>query len=92
MSWSTSTLVIPKAEAIRAINTIEIPQYVEAPALEQIRAAQEAAKELLKYVPGPRVRISMSGHANGVGWQKKDGYADDCITVTVTQITEEMQP
>lgn len=89
MSWSTSTMIVAKAKAPDAIDQIEIPQYVEAPALDQIHAAQQAAKELLKLIPGPRVRVSMSGHANGVGWQKKEGWADDCITVTVTQITDD---
>lgn len=55
---------------------------------DQIRAAKAAALELLKVIPGTHVSISLSGHANGVGWHKKEGYANDCISVSVTQWIE----
>jgi flagellar motor protein MotB len=53
---------------------------------DQIKAALAAVRELLKAIPGPYVQISISGHANGAGWHKKEGYANDCISVTVTQM------
>ncbi len=27
-------------------------------------------------------------HANGVGWQKKEGWSNDTISVNITQFTE----
>jgi hypothetical protein len=58
-------------------------------AVAQFEAAKSAAKELVKIVPGSHVMVSMSGHANAVGWQKKPGYANDCINVSVTQLLAE---
>lgn len=85
MSWSISLNPVVKEEAELAIDSIEFPDYCEPPAKDQILAARRVAKELLKSIPGPMVTISMTGHANGVGWQARPGYADDFISVTVGQ-------
>lgn len=87
MSWSTRTQVVKKSEADAAIDALTTgdnnPHHDD-----QLRTAKQAAKLMLASIPGPNVSISLSGHANGVGWQKKDGYADDCITVHLTQAAE----
>lgn len=88
MSWSTSTLRVEKVKAEAAIDDVTIPYEIEPAAWDQVEAARRAAKELLKSVPGPFVVVSLSGHANGVGWQAKKGWANDCISVSVTQFTE----
>lgn len=73
-----------KAGAEKALNEMEmLAPYTS---IDQLDAAKRAAKELLKTLPGPFVRINFSGHANGVGWQKKAGYANDMITVSVSQV------
>ncbi len=89
MSWSTSTPKVAKLEAERELDNLSFPGVVEPFALDQVAAAKRAALELLKSVPGPLVIVSLSGHANGVGWQKKAGYANDAISVSVTQFTEQ---
>lgn len=88
MSWSTSTPKVAKHEAEQALSNLSFPGVLEPPALEQVAAAKRAAIELLKTVPGPFVVVSLSGHANGVGWQNKEGWANDCINVSVAQYTE----
>lgn len=90
MSWSASfTRPVRKVDAVAYIDRLSTGAQVEGPAIEQCEAAKRAAKELLKTIPGPYVMVSLVGHANGVGWHKKDGWADDCITINITQITEE---
>jgi len=78
---------VAKAEADAAIDALTTatndPMHED-----QLRVAKQAAKLLLASVPGPAVTISLSGHANGVGWQKKEGWANDCISVNVTQAVE----
>jgi len=89
MSWSCST---PKVEKQQVENDIDVAMpggLCDGPVLDQLAAARRAAKEIVKSVPGPYVIVSMSGHANGVGWQKKEGWANDCISVTVTQFTDD---
>lgn len=88
MSWSVSTPRVKKADAELAVDSLEPPDYAEPPAIDQIQSAMRAAKEILKSIPGPFVVVSMSGHANGIGWQRKAGWSDDFISVTVTQFTE----
>lgn len=87
MSWSAGTKAVAKSEADAAIDALTTvtndPQHED-----QLRSAKQAAKLLLAIVPGPFVSISLSGHANGVGWQKKEGWANDCIAVNVTQMFE----
>ena len=93
MSWSMSfPKPVLKSEADQAIDKLglseDCPKLCEEMA-DQLRTAKQAAKVLLTNVPGPYVSISMSGHANAVGWQKKSGMANDGIYVNVQQICEE---
>lgn len=97
MSWSASLKKpVPREAAASAIDKfLEYPQSgVENPpieynaALAQFEAAKEAAKELVKIIPGRFVMVSLSGHANGVGWQKKEGWSNDCITISVSQVCD----
>ena len=88
MSWSTGTKVsVSKAEADAAIDALTTgtsdPMHED-----QLRVAKQAAKLLLTNIPGPYVRVNLNGHANGVGWQKREGWSSDCITVSVTQTYE----
>jgi|GEM_PF-5477823 len=89
MSWNVSTNIVRKVEAAWRIDQLTITPTSDEPSFDQLEAAKRAAKELLKTLPGPFVTVSLAGHANGVGWQKKPSYANDTITVTVTQSTED---
>ena len=90
MSWSTNFQnPVAKADAVAALNELGIPGAHDGAAVDQLSTAKTAAKILLQNVPGPYVLITMSGHANGVGWHKKEGFANDCISVNVTQMTED---
>lgn len=90
MSWTASTSTIEKSKALHSLyNELTIsPQDMDGPMLDQLSVAQDAVKVLLKNISGPKVRINMYGHANGVGWNKKSGYADDTITVSVSQVID----
>jgi hypothetical protein len=88
MSWSKSTGKVSKADAEEAIKSLTLGDEATGPSVEQFDAAKRAACELLKTVPGPFVSASFSGHANGVGWQKREGYSNDSINVVVTQLME----
>lgn len=101
MSWSVSLgRSVPKAEADAAIDALNLPgasgetdhPSPDPAMLDQLRVAKLAAKVLLANVPGPYVSVFMSGHANGVGWQKKEGWANDCISITVNQMCESDLP
>ena len=91
MSWSaTFPNPVSKAEAIAEIDKLGIAvndpdQIAELEAIDQLQAAKDAAKLLLKSVPGPKITVSLSGHANGVGWQQRSGWANAGITVMVHQ-------
>ncbi len=65
------------------------PEFVsDGPSLVQVQTAKAAAKMVARALPGPNVVVSLSGHANGAGWQAKPGYASETVTITVTQVTE----
>jgi len=91
MSWSLSIGPTKKENLREAINATSITDYIanSGPMLDQLHAAFDAAELLAKSVPGPYIILGLSGHANGVGWQKKEGTANDTIDVRVTQVTEE---
>lgn len=89
MSWSASFVrPVPKRAAAAAISALSTGQQTEGPAIDQCELAKHVAHSLLPIVPGPFIQVTLSGHANGVGWQKKDGWANDCITVSVVQVTD----
>jgi hypothetical protein len=86
MSWSVSTGIVNKSEVDSFIDALGDPYIAERPASwDQLKAAKDAAKLLLKSIPGPFVAVSLSGHANGVGWQKAQGCSNDEIHITVMQ-------
>jgi hypothetical protein len=93
MSWSASfKKPTSKDLAELMVDNLNVDFFGEGsntPAFDQVKLAKAAAKELLKGLPGPWIMVSISGHANGVGWQEKAGYANDCITVNVSQVTVE---
>ncbi len=89
MSWSVSfKKPVEKCRVDTAIDELGDQLSVHPPAFDQFQAAKDIAKALAKSIPGPYINISLSGHANGVGWYKKDGMANDTISVSASQITE----
>lgn len=91
MSWSISIKVVPKSaigQALEDLSLADTGMVPSADAVDQLETAKRGALEILKGIPGPYVSVSLSGHSNGVGWQKKGGYADDFITVNVYQRAE----
>jgi hypothetical protein len=89
MSWSASTPVVEKHKVEEALDNLVFSLELDGPALDQVSAAKRAALELIKTIPGPKIRVSLSGHANGMGWQSKEGWSDDCIHINVCQVVKE---
>jgi hypothetical protein len=91
MSWSIATAIVPKSAIEQTIEDlfVGVPDLPTHPhVIDQLETAKRGALEILKSVPGPYMSVSMAGHSNGVGWQKKEGYANEVISVTVTQHIE----
>jgi len=89
MSWSASfPKPVPKHAAAAAISALSTGPQTEGPAIDQCELAKHVAHSLLPIIPGPYIQVSLSGHANGVGWQKKEGWSNDTISVNITQFTE----
>lgn len=93
MSWSCQFQnPVPKAEADAAIDALTLPETtspeIDAVHNDQLRTAKVSARMLLSTIPGPMVRVSLSGHGNGIGWQGKAGYATDFINVSVVQVAD----
>ena len=84
MSWSCSGS-FRKQDADAGVAALAPTGELDGPMTDQLVVARNAARELLMTIPGPMVHVSLSGHANGVGWHAKPGWANDCITVYVTQ-------
>lgn len=96
MSWNVGfTKPVRREEAEAAIDALQFPgdenpRMKETSAgMVQFAAAKKAAKKLVASLPGPYVSVAMSGHANATGWNKKEGYANDMISVNVSQLCEE---
>lgn len=94
MSWGAST-VGTKAELTGENGTPGLidsaptsPSELDEHMAKQHAAARVVALQLIEQVPGPKLSVSMNGHANGVGEQEKPGWATDYITVTVAQVTK----
>jgi hypothetical protein len=92
MSWTISTGLLSKGNAEKGIDRLELdagdgdsPSTYSAATLDQFQTAKNAAKELIKGMPGPYVTVSLSGHANGVGFQKSPGMSNDFISIGVAQ-------
>jgi hypothetical protein len=89
MSWNATINNLSHNEAVEALQQLELVDQYHSPAThEQFRMAKQAAIALVASVPGPRINVFLSGHANGVGWQAKDGWANDFISINVSQVTE----
>ena len=89
MSWSIGTGLLSKHKAARALDELTFNNGVNSAwTLDQFETAKNAAKEMLKGIFGPYVIINLSGHANGVGFHAKESYANDIITVSVSQVTD----
>ena len=90
MSWSASFLKpVPKRKAAAAVEALSTGAQTEGPAIDQCELAKKAVLALLPGIPGPFIQVSMSGHANGVGWQNKAGWSNDCISISIMQVTDE---
>jgi hypothetical protein len=74
MSWSASFVKpVRRIDAAAWIDRLSTGAQIEGPAIAQCEIAKTAAKGIIAAMPGPYVMVSLSGHANGVGWQKKAG-------------------
>ena len=92
MSWSASFVKpVVKSQAAAAISALS-SGTTDGPATDQCELAKHVAHQLLPIIPGPFIHVSLNGHANGIGWQKKEGWSNDCINVSVVQVTEEPKP
>ena len=90
MSWSASfPMPVRKEKAVEALDRLLIVHETTSSMIDQCELAKQAVKAILPGIPGPYVMVSISGHANGVGWQKQQGMANDCIYISVSQICEE---
>jgi hypothetical protein len=91
MSWNISLGITEKKDAEWQLDKLTLITLSNNStyAHDQLAAAKRAAKEILKTIPGPYVSVYLTGHANGVGWQKKEGCANETITASVTQWTED---
>ena len=88
MSWNISSNVVAKITAEKVIDDLWPGDQIDGnwPAAYQLKLAKEAAKILCKGIPGPYVTITLCGHANGIGWQKKEGWSNDSVSVSVAQV------
>ena len=101
MSWSLSLGSIPRVGAEEVIADAALPEYLaslpaddpdykqKAAAICQIQTAKAAALEIVKGMPGPFISVTLSGHANGTGWEPKEGWSDESINVSVNQQQQE---
>jgi len=87
MSWSASCCGTKAELGNGGVDTAPTsPAVLDQPMAKQHAAARVVALQLIEQVPGPKLSISMAGHANGVGELAKPGSANDYITVSVTQV------
>lgn len=89
MSWSAPAVVVRKKDIKKALNELELSGDNSNWALDQFEEAKDAALELVKGIPGPYVVVNMSGHANGIGYHKKETWSNDFVSLSVGQLTEE---
>ena len=95
MSWSASTVGTKRELAGFGIETQGLidtaptsPSELDEHMAKQHAAARVVALQLIEQVPGPKLSVTMAGHANGVGEVEKPGWANDYITITVSQVTK----
>jgi hypothetical protein len=86
MSWSASVNSHSREQFDKAVDdVVPSPSTLDEHMQRLFSKAKEIVKAIAPIVPGPLLSASMLGHANGVGDQKKEGYVNDYITVTVSQ-------
>lgn len=85
MSWSFQSKSIRRESAYDEIYALAYEGELEPAARAQFETAKAAAIEIVASLPGPFVRVQFDGHSNAVGWQEKPGYANETISVRVTQ-------
>lgn len=91
MSWSVNfAKPVLKQEAEAALDALPFPYKPEqgvreAAMCDQFAMAKQAAKFILSNTPGPFIYISMTGHANGCGYQKDESWSPDFVNVSVNQ-------
>lgn len=87
MSWSASVSPHSRENFDAAVDAATpSPAQLDEHMQKQFDKAREIVKAMAPIIPGPMLTASMAGHANGVGDNKKDGWANDSLTVTVQQI------
>lgn len=88
MSWSVSTVALPNQVQDR-VNALVAPGEEYGPRDDQVKIAKQVAVEIVESGAvggGEAYTISLYGHAND-GHQPQAGYANDTVTVSVTQTT-----
>lgn len=87
MSWSASVGSHSRETFDAAVDAaVSSPAALDEHMQKQFNKAKEVAKAIAPIIPGPMLSASMSGHANGVGDHKKEGWANDTMTVSVSQV------
>lgn len=87
MSWSASVSAHSRENFGTAVDAaVSSPLELDEHMQKQFDAAKDVAKAIAPIVPGPMLSASMNGHANGVGDNVKPGFANDYVSVTVTQV------
>ena len=90
MSWSYTSPVMERDTAFDLISALVPDQTLKGPMRAQFETAKLAAIQIAAVIPGPFIRVVMSGHANGIGWQEQDGWANDYLSVQVVQHTKQI--
>lgn len=86
MSWSASVQSHSRENFDAAVDaSVSSPASLDEHMQKQFDEAKAIIKAIAPVIPGPMLSASMAGHANGVGDHAKPGYANDFVTVTVTQ-------
>lgn len=87
MSWSASVSSHSRETFDAAVDTaVSSPSTLDEHMGKQFEKAKEIVKAIAPIIPGPDLSASMHGHANGVGDKRKPGYANDSITISVSQV------
>jgi len=87
MSWAASITPQSRENFDSAIDAVvPSPEALDEHMQKQFDKAKEIVKALAPIIPGPQLSASMAGHANGVGDNKKDGWANDSVTISVYQV------
>lgn len=95
MSWSTYIGPTAAKDVKASLDVAPLPEGVSDQVQEQVAVAKKAALAIVKSgaVGGTdkHFNVSLSGHANP-DHEPAEGWANDCITVSVAQITVATEP